>query len=673
MELPLFKPKIEYEPPRIGDLPSWAQAKRVAVDVECRDPQLKKLGPGVRRDGYIVGVSFAIEDGPAYYVPLRHEGGDNVESPAHAIQYFRDQAKLFRGEICGAGLQYDLDYLAEEGVIFRGVKFFRDCQIADPLLNELHFSYSLENIAARWGLPGKDETLLREVAQAYGLDPKQDLWRLPARFVAAYGVRDVRLPLQLLRRQEKDIDEQNLWEVYNLESRLLPVLVKMRRRGVRIDFEKLDKIEQWALAKETEKLKQVHLITGINITVGDVWKPDILAPALQIIGIRPPLTPKTKKFSIGQDFLDKIDHPVAKALSRARKVNKLRTTFAESIRRYAIGNRIHCTFNQLRRTDDLTGIAKGARYGRLSCIDPNLQQQPSREDFADMWRSIYVPNEGGLWASDDFSQQEPRWLVHYAEDCFLNPKVQFNYPSAKVAGDKYRNDPNTDTHTMMARIIYGLGDDQQPSKKQRTNAKIIFLGLCYGMGGGKLARNLGLPTTFTVDRYGRRIEIAGPEAQAILNLFDSKVPFVRKLAKFCEKKAKKTGYIKTITGRRCRFPENEPGRYDWTHKALNRLIQGSSGDQTKEAMVLADEAGFKLQLQLHDELGQTVYSMKEARELATLMKETKRARVPFKVDVEVGLSWGEARAWDCDTLAESLLLKKYPLSICNKCMKGETA
>lgn len=659
IQLPLFTPDVQWTPPKVSELPSWRDAKRVSVDVESKDPDLKRLGPGVRRGGYVVGVSFAIEDGPAHYVPIRHAGGDNVENPEHAIQYFKDQAKIFTGDICGAGIQYDLDYLAEEGIIFREAEWIRDCQIAEPLLDELQLSYSLENIARRRGLPGKDETKLLEAAKAYGIDHKAELWKLPARFVAEYGIQDVRLPLQLLRRQEREIDEQELWGVYNLESRLTPVLVKMRRRGIRVDFDRLDQVEKWAEKEEERCLQLVFDNTLVRIAVGDVWKAGALVHAFHSIGATVPKT-DAGNWSVDKAFLSRINHPVAKAILRARKVNKLRTTFAKSIREHAVNDRIHCTFNQLRKTDEHTDSDEGARYGRLSCVKPNLQQQPSRDDFAKLWRSIYIPDEGGMWACNDFSQQEPRWLVHFAE--------LTKCTGAKLAADRYRNDPKTDNHTMMAQIIYDLGDNGVPTKVQRDNSKIIYLGKCYGMGGAKLAHALGLPTKWIYSRRkGCKIEVAGDEAQAIIDLFDKRGPFIKELATLCTRQAKKKGYIKTVSGRRCRFPEDGKGSYEWTHAALNRLIQGSSGDQAKTAMIEADRSGYRVQLQVHDELDQTVGAMKEARGLATLMRECVKANVPFKVDTEVGRSWGEAREWKCDTLAERLLLGRRSESICTLC------
>jgi len=141
MQLPLLQPDSPWKAPRLGDLPSWAGAKRVAVDVETCDPLVKKLGPGVRRGAYIVGYSFAIEDGPSFYIPLRHAGGYNIPNPEAGLQYLRDQAKVFTGDLCGANMQYDLDFMAEAGINWDNVNRFRDCQIAEPLLDELQYSY----------------------------------------------------------------------------------------------------------------------------------------------------------------------------------------------------------------------------------------------------------------------------------------------------------------------------------------------------------------------------------------------------------------------------------------------------------------------------------------------------------------------------------------------------
>ena len=643
-----------WKPPALSSLPSWADAKRIAVDCETRDPELRTLGPGVGRrpNSYLTGVSFAIEDGPKFYLPMRHQGGDNL--PTHVVVgYLRAQAKNFRGDVVGANLQYDLDALATgDSIHFPQAQAFRDVQVADALINELHDRYSLDAILGRWGLEGKNEEMLRRAATDYGVDPKKDMWRLPARFVGAYAEDDAAKPLKLLRLQERGITEQELWEVYNLESRLLPVLAKLRRKGVRIDQDKLGQIERWALAQETEALAKVRHLTGVAIRTGDVWKPEALAPALEYIGVTLRRT-ATGKVSIDKELLAGLDHDVARALETARKVNKLRTTFAASVWQHMTPDgRLHCTFNQLRRSkDDEDDGDGGAKYGRLSSEHVNIQQQPARDEFASFWRSIYLPEEGKQWASNDYSQQEPRWAVHYG--CRARDMIgDVAWRAALVARDAYRNDPNTDNHQMMADMA-GI---------KRKAAKEIYLGLSYGMGGPKMCRKLGLPTRFVVEeprtrilhdvtsehgRYilgqgCRRFEAAGVEGQELLDTFNAKVPFIKKLAYACQRRAKAVGYITTVRGRRCRFPRDADGNFDWTHKGFNRLIQGSSADQTKQAMVDCDAAGFDMLIQVHDEIAFSVESREEAERAAEIMRNCVPAELPFKVDVETGASWGES-------------------------------
>jgi DNA polymerase I-like protein with 3'-5' exonuclease and polymerase domains len=622
MQRPLFDPRNDWKPTPPGHLPSWAEAKRVAVDLETCDPELTTLGIGVRRGGYIAGIAFAIDGGPSHYLPVAHEGGGNLRRSS-VLAYLRKQAKAFKGDIVGANLAYDLDYLAEAGVWFGGATF-RDVQLAAPLLDENQMRYNLEVIGQRLGLGGKAEEELRDAAAAWGLDPKAELYKLPSRHVARYAIQDVELPLAILRRQEIQLERENLGEVWELESRALPVLLKMRRRGVLIDQKRLEAIERRSLAEETRALEEVHAHTGIRIEVGDVWRPEPIADALAVLGVKVPKT-KTGKPSTKSDIVDKVDHDAARAILKARKWNKLRTTFAASIRRFMTNGRIHCTFNQLRAEKGDGGL-KGTVSGRLSSDKPNLQQQPARDkETGPLFRSIYLPEPGKVWAALDYSQQEPRMVVHYA--------VKSGCKKAEQAAERYRNDPNADNHQMMADLA---GIERKP-------AKAVFLGLCYGMGGAKLCKQLGLPTRRVMSRrQGKMIDVAGPEGQALLDKFDRKVPFVRELAKRAEARAKSRGFIRTISGRRCRFPKDARGRYDWTYKALNRLIQGSSADQTKAAMVAADAAGFALQLQVHDEIDFSVSSKAEAEACGRVMETCIPLEVPSKVDVEIGKNWGDS-------------------------------
>jgi DNA polymerase I-like protein with 3'-5' exonuclease and polymerase domains len=647
IQLPMFAPESPWCPPGIGDLPCWKGAKRVSIDVETRDPYLLELGPGVRNNpqcNYIVGYSFSLDGDKAYYIPLRHLGGDNIEDPKQGVKYLQDQAKDFDGEVVGMHLNYDLDWLSTLDVKFPNVKRFRDVMLAETLIYELHNSYSLKNILARRGIESKDETLLRRAAQEYGLDAKKDLWQLPARFVGEYGEGDALRPLQLLEIQEKDIEKQNLWDIWNLESDLLPVLVKVRQRGIRVDFDKLDQIIKWCHEQEQKLLKSVYDDTCVRIEPDNIWKAQAIAPALEAIGMRLGKTPKSGLPNIDKALLANTNHPVPQAIARARKVNKLRTTFAVSVQRHSIGERIHATLVQIASEKESGGV-HGGRFGRMSCENPNLQQQPSRDDFADMWRSIYIPELDTQWCCADISQQEPRWAAHFAG--------LMDLPGAKEMVRRYIEEPDLDNHTVMSEIT-GL---------PRKEAKIIGLGIMYGKGGYSLCQELGLPTRYCVrdpkTRFifdvdteagqiallqgGQRFPAAGEEGQAILDRYDANAPFVRKLSKKCSEVAKRRGFIRTVLGRKCRFPKDSNGNFDWTYRALNRLIQGSSADQMKKAMIEVDREGYFLQLQVHDELDLSISSDKEGKRIGDIIQNAVQATVPFKVDVEIGPSWGEIK------------------------------
>jgi len=626
-QLPLFKPDSDWVAPDLNSLPDWKGIKRIGIDTETNDPDLTTMGPGARRgNSHIAGISFAIEDGPSFYLPTGHKGGGNLPEE-NVMNYLRHQAKNYEGIICGANLQYDLDWLDAYSVRFTGISRFLDVMIADPLISELHKSYSLQAIAERWGFSGKEENLMKEACVSYGINLKTrswkgKIWTLPAEYVGPYAEEDASLPLQILRKQEREIDKQELGQIYELESAVMPVLLKMRQRGVLIDQDRLAQISNMALETERAALHEIKRLSGVMVAEGDVYKAAKLVPVMKAINFSLGETP-TGKPKIDKAILEGSDHPVCKQILVARQYNKLRTTFVQSIMDRMVDGRIHCLFNQLRKQKD-DGSLGGAGFGRLSSEQPNLQQQPSRGAYAKQWRGIYRPDHGE-WICNDYSQQEPRMTTHYA--------YLARCGGADKAVKAYVENPDLDNHQFMADLT-GL---------KRTYAKDIFLGLCYGMGGAKLARNLGLPTAMRRQgsgKFEKVYEVAGPEAQNILDTFNHHAPYIKRLSKKCETQAKRVGFIRTILGRKCRFPQINGGGFDWTHKALNRLIQGSSADQTKQAMVEADKAGLEIQLQVHDEINMSG-SPKDAKMLADIMVECVPLEVPSKVDVETGPSWGE--------------------------------
>lgn len=628
-------PNIVWTPPKLKDLPSWADAKRVSVDVECKDPDLKRLGPGVRRPGNrVVGFAFAIEDGPEYYLPMSHEGGDNCpEGPDAVWDYVRDQLKVFNGHILGAKLDYDTDWIQNEANILRHK--LMDCQVADPLIYELHDQYSLETLCERHGLPGKDETVLRHAASAYRINPKSELWKLPARFVEQYGRTDARRPLQIMRRQEVLIEQNKLEGCWAMEQAVTPILVKMRRRGVRIDMDRIAVIEKKCREVVADKLAQVKSMTGVQINYDQVWKASVLSHALKAAGYKVPKTEigvseKTGrqtggKDSVDKDFLSKCGE-VGELLRSAREWNKLDTTFAKSMREHAIEKngeyRIHCSINQMKATDD-EGDNKGVAYGRTSAVNPNLQQQPVRhDDFGEMWRSIFMANFGTMWATSDWSQQEPRIAVDYAE--------QLGLEGAKEFANEYRRNPAMDIHQRFSDITH----IKRKICKNYVNGKI------YGMGDLKTCRHINQPVVRKMVR-GEMREVPGPEGQAMLDIFHKEAPWIKGLTRACTAAAEKRGWVKARDGRRFHFKKRPDGSLEEAHAAFNRIGQYEASMQMKKTAIEADKAGIPLQLIVHDEFDFSFTELRQAKDLRELQLNVVKFGVPMLVDLEIGPSWGE--------------------------------
>ncbi len=407
---------------------------------------------------------------------------------------------------------------------------------------------------------------------------------------------------------------------------LLPVLIDLTYQGIRFDRPKCEQLIDDFKRRENEHIKQIKLISGEKV---DIWAAASIAKAFDKLGLAYPKT-ATGLPSFTKTFLDSHEHPVAKLIVEAREFNKTHGTFLEPyLRHSAKDGRIHPHINQMRSEDG------GTVTGRLSMNNPNLQQVPARHEIiGPLVRSLFLPEEGQLWAANDFSSQEPRLLVHYA--------TLLDLPGAERMADAYRNDPNTDFHQMVADMA-GI---------KRKAAKTIGLGLMYGMGKQKLADSLDLPLD---------------EAAELIGTFHSKVPFLRGTIDSVMRRIEHPasgGSIRTLLGRKCRFPLWEPVEYGinkalpreqavveygprikraMTYKGLNRLIQGSAADQTKAGMLALHKAGFRILLQVHDEVAVSVQDKDAALEAARIMKEAVSLEVPSKVDTELGPSWGEAR------------------------------
>lgn len=672
LQADLFPPPCDWRPPRLVDLPSFVDAKRVGYDTETFDPNLTTLGMGSLRDGQMVGFSFAIDGGPKHYVPLFHRGGGNVEDPYQALGWLREQAAGFRGELVGANLQYDLCFSASAGVEFKQVSRFRDIQIGEALIDEMAYSYSLEALSEKYGLAGKqDEVLVRAAQQLMkaktNKDVKKAIALMPGHYSGAYGEEDADLVLHILRKQEEQFAKEDLWDAWDLESRCIPALLAVRRRGVRVDFDHLDRVDRYAQKRIELACDYVNTLhTSAPLRPQDLNRTDVLHRVLEAGGINNPYRTRTGKPSVTKEFLESAPGDMGKAIREAKKWEKMRSTFVESVRTHEINGRIHCTYNQTRGEDESGEGVEGAATFRLSCKDLNLQQQPGRDpETGPLWRAVYIPEDGEVWASNDYSQQEPRFTTHFA--------AVMDLPKAAEAARRYCEDPTTDNHQMMADLTGGL--------VKRKAAKEIFLGICYGQGDEKTAWKIGLPTARQVrpprewrkpfgcvyysdtdpEAYEEAVAAggfewgaAGEEAREIIRTLHEGAPYLKALAVACEKKAAKTGTIRTFFGHIAHFPKDpSTGKCDFTRKALNRLIQTSSAGQTKKALVDLHEAGERVLLQVHDELGGSVRDLAHAEQWAEVMRSGAQLRVPNKVDVEIGASWGDSMGEVAEALAKA--------------------
>jgi DNA polymerase I-like protein with 3'-5' exonuclease and polymerase domains len=606
-----------------AEYPDLSKAPEIAIDLETKDPNLKTKGSGwATFDGHIVGFAVAAL-GQQWYFPIGHDAGGNMDL-SMTTAWMQDILKLPCPKIFH-NASYDVGWLLVNGFEIKGKII--DTMIAAALINENRFSFSLNACAKDYLGEIKNETFLNEKAKEWGIDPKGDLWKLPAGYVGFYAEQDAGLTLRLWDRFKTEISKQSLHDVWDMEMELLPILIDTRRRGIRVDEEKAAELKKEFIKKEKQVLHKIKQETTLNV---DIWAARSVAQIFDRIGVEYPRTPKTGDPSFTQNWLVNCDNPIAQLIREAREINKFHSTFIDSIQRYVHKGRIHSEINQLRSDQG------GTVSGRLSYSNPNLQQIPARnKEFGDKIRSLFLPEEGKQWGSFDYSQQEPRLVAHYAAS--INDTFQSKGAAEFI--EAYKNEA-ADFHQIVADMA-GI---------TRTQAKTINLGLFYGMGKNKLARELGIDK----DR-----------AEDLLRRYGDRVPFVRGLATEVSSSASKYGFIRTIRGRKCRFDMWEPATFGmnkamqyeeakaiygnnirraFTYKALNRLIQGSAADQTKQAMIDCYKAGYKPLLQIHDELCFSIEKEDDIKGVKNLMENAiDDLRVPSKVDIALGRSWGEAK------------------------------
>ena len=607
MQIPLFEPQSKWRPPAV--LPELDSI--ISVDLETHDPNIKKSGPGYkRRDGKVVGVAIA-DKHHQIYLPFDHFGGDNLDKQTvlSYVKYTINKAD----EIIMANATYDLGWL--ETLSLSVSCPVRDIQVAEALIDEEKFSYSLDSISKKYLKKGKNEQGLNDAADSYEVCAKGEMWKLPARHVGKYAEADARLTYDAYQHQIPILKEQGLWKVWELECELIPVLVYMSRMGVPVNLDAAEQLNTQLKIKESALLNEFKDL--------DIWSPQQLGKYCESLGL---VVPRTEKgnYSVAKDFLLHCEHPQVKKIQEARSINRLRKVFIEDIILNQNHNgRIHADFRQTASDEG------GTRSGRLSSSNPNMQQVPKRSDIGKAIRQLYIAEQGSLWCKADYSSQEPRLQVHYA---LLG---QFGKPLPGAEQARLAFEQGEKLYTFFEKTT-GLPYD---------TCKMLCLGISYGMGMSKMARTLGISDEF---------------CKTTMRKFNKEAPFLKILFDNVMNRASTKGYIKTILGRRARFDfwtndfNNTPvktygyakSKYPdgqlfraFCSKALNRLIQGSAADQAKVAMVHAYKAGMDLRLPVHDEINAMVADEQESNKLKEIMEQAIPLKVPVVADIDLGGTW----------------------------------
>ena len=604
------------------NFPDLKGYKYIAIDLETKDPDLKSRGSGaIIGNGNIVGIAVAVEGWSAYY-PIAHEGGGNIEK-LKVLDWFKkvcatEAVKIFHNAM------YDVCWIRAAGIQING--HIVDTMVMASLIDENRLAYTLNSISFEFLGEVKDEKALNEAAQSWGIDPKSEMYKLPAMYVGNYAEKDAQLTLELFKVLSREIQKQSLQNVFDLETQLFPCLIDMKFKGVRVDIEKAKLLKQQLTKQEQDLLLKVKQETGIE---PQIWAARSIATVFDKLGLHYERTDKSHAPSFTKNFLSEHKHPIVQMIAKAREINKAHTTFIDTILKFTHNGRIHADINPIRSDQG------GTVTGRFSYANPNLQQIPARnKELGPMIRSLFLPEVGHKWGCFDYSQQEPRLVVHYAA---TTEPICFDESVTRIV-DEFKNN-QVDFHKTVADMA-GISRDQ---------AKTINLGLFYGMGKAKLQAELGLNTK--------------EEAEVLFNQYHNNVPFVKELMNKTSQFAQTSGSIGTLLGRRCRFNKWEPATFGMhtamsfeeaertygrgrirramTYKALNKLIQGSAADMTKKAMLDLYNEGIIPHIQIHDELDISVIDDNHAKKIVEIMENAVTLAIPNKVDYESGETWGD--------------------------------
>ena len=671
-QLPLILPDSKWKRPK--ELPDLRRHKRIAIDRECKDNGLAfGRGPGwafgPNGDGHLCGVSAAWKSGNEYeaaYFPTRHPDTECFD-PERVAEWELDHQKAGVRMVM-QNAPYDVGWgEAQLGVPCPEIVDDTTCMAY--MVDENRQEYNLDALCEWQGLPGKDTELLDTALAVYGYPPHnrggmEHLFRLPARYVGRYAEVDSIRALQLADVLDVEIERQNIREAYQLEMDLLPVVHAMRKRGIRVDLNRAEREKERFMREAMDGLAELSDKLGMRVGIDELrsnsWLVKVFSEhkvpfAYDEFSRKASFDSKWMKSNLQQDHVDgngKKSRRWVHWLPRLYVHVKSRWDASEKfigtyIMDFAVNGRLHATVNQFKSESG------GTRTYRFSYADPPLQQMPNRdEDLAEAIRGLFLPEIGDWWLAADYSQQEYRLIVHFAERLRLR--------RASEAADQYRQNPRTDFHSLVAEMT---GLDRKPAKDSNFAKS-------YGAG---------------IPKFATMINKTVEEAEAIMKQYDEKLPFTKALNQESQKRADRKGFIRLLDGARIHYDKWEPSwltkeerdrgwgsttykmypcslaeakerqemeGHPWrgkrlrradTRKAMNGLIQGSAARQTKLAMRACWREGYLPLIQMHDELGFSLNSEAAGERVTQIMREIVTLRVPMQVDAEWGTTWGDAK------------------------------
>ena len=570
------------------------QASEIAWDVQATSARPAAAD--------LVGLGFSIEEGEAYYVPVNGELGASVV--LHALKpLFEDPNLRF---ICH-NAKYAIHILANVGIQTPNVVF--DTILASYLLNSSSRRYSLDHLALQYF--GKVKTPLKGLT---GTGKKEiSIEQVSIAEVCHFSGQNADYSLRLKRVLSPEIAKRGLEPIlFDLELPLSKVLFKMERTGVYLDAALIESFSHEVARDLHQTQLEIYALAHEEFNISSPKQLSIIL--FEKMGIKP-IKKTATGHSTNADVLEVLaaDHPIAAQLLKFRSLEKLRSTYLETLP-HEINprtGRIHPTFNQF-----------VAATGRLACQDPNLQNIPVRTPQGKRIREAFCPPKGWSYLAADYSQIELRLLAHLSGDERLIEAFQ--------AGE--------DIHTYTASLVFGI-PLQQVSSTQRHQAKAINFGIIYGQQAYGLSQELGIDVK---------------EALTFIENYFTRYPRVLEFVNTCIETARKEGKAITMIGREREIPEiqstNTILRNAAERLAVNTPLQGSAADLIKLAMLEIDtllkqnKMESKMVLQIHDEL---IFEApdEELEQLQPLVKKGMEGvfslKVPLVIDVNVGKNWAE--------------------------------